>query len=153
MVGYSLIYNTLDNNKNPTQGVRAEFKQDLAGVGGDVNFIKSTADARFYTEVMPDVVGLLRLQGGNLEGWGGKDLRMLDHFQMGPNLVRGFRQKRLRSARPDPGHRARCARRHRCIGARVPNCRFRFTSFRRSSVSARLIFADAGSLWDYKGPT
>ena len=23
-------------------------------------------------------------------GWGGKDLRMLDHFQMGPNLVRGF---------------------------------------------------------------
>src|SRR5690606_30486284 len=28
MAGYSFIYNTLDNNKNPTQGIRAEFKQD-----------------------------------------------------------------------------------------------------------------------------
>ena len=29
-------------------------------------------------------------QGGNIAAWGGKDLRMLDHFFMGPNLVRGF---------------------------------------------------------------
>ena len=33
---------------------------------------------------------MLHLQGGHIAGWGGKDLRMLDHFQMGPNLVRGF---------------------------------------------------------------
>ena len=39
-----LSYNTLDNNKNPTNGLYAEFKQDFAGVGGDVNFIRSTAE-------------------------------------------------------------------------------------------------------------
>ena len=33
---------------------------------------------------------MLHLQGGHIAGWGGRDLRMLDHFQMGPNLVRGF---------------------------------------------------------------
>src|SRR5207245_8130760 len=33
-VGYSLDYNTLDNNKNPTDGLLIDFKQDFAGVGG-----------------------------------------------------------------------------------------------------------------------
>src|SRR6188508_873046 len=35
MVGYSLIYNTLDNNRNPTKGLLTELRQDFAGVGGD----------------------------------------------------------------------------------------------------------------------
>ncbi len=42
--------------------------------------------------------GVLQLQAGHIAGWGSKDLRMLDHFQMGPNLVRGFAPERLRSA-------------------------------------------------------
>ena len=63
-VGYSLTYNTLDNNKNPTMGMLWAFNQDFAGVGGDVNYIKSTTDARFYREVVPDVIGVLHLQGG-----------------------------------------------------------------------------------------
>jgi outer membrane protein insertion porin family len=90
LVGYTTTYNTLDNSNAPTSGLFVRFTQDLAGVGGDVNFIRSTAEARTYYEVFPDVVGVLKLQGGHVAGWGSKDLRMLDHFQMGPNLVRGF---------------------------------------------------------------
>ena len=60
MVGYTLAYNTLDNNRNPTSGLYAEFKQDFAGVGGDVNFIRSTAEARIYYEMFSDVVAVLR---------------------------------------------------------------------------------------------
>src|ERR1039457_440542 len=90
LVGYTLAYNTLDNNKSPTSGFYAEFKQDIAGAGGNVNFIRSTAETRNYYELLPDIIGVLKLQGGYETGWGGKDLRMLDHFQMGPNLVRGF---------------------------------------------------------------
>jgi outer membrane protein insertion porin family len=33
---------------------------------------------------------MVRGQGGWATGWGGQDLRMLDHFQGGPNMVRGF---------------------------------------------------------------
>src|ERR1700688_349978 len=90
LLGYSLAYNTLNNNKSPTSGFYAEIKQDFAGVGGDVNFIRSTFETRNYYEVYSDVIGVLKLQGGYLTGWGDKNLRMLDHFQMGPNLVRGF---------------------------------------------------------------
>src|SRR6185437_2911010 len=39
-VGYTLNYNTLDNNKNPTDGLLVDFKQDFAGVGGDVTYLK-----------------------------------------------------------------------------------------------------------------
>jgi outer membrane protein insertion porin family len=89
-LGYTLAYNTLDNNRNPTNGLLVEFKQDGAGAGGDVRFLKSTLDARLYNEIFPDVVGLLRGQAGYATGWGGEGLRMLDHFQGGPNMVRGF---------------------------------------------------------------
>lgn len=90
LVGYTLSYNTLDNNKSPTSGLYAELRQDFAGVGGDVNFIKTTTDWRYYYPIYGDVVSLIRLQAGHVQSWGGTDLRMLDHFFMGPNLVRGF---------------------------------------------------------------
>ena len=89
-LGYTLAYNTLDNNKSPTSGLLIELKQDGAGAGGDVNFVKSTLDSRLYNEIFPDIVGVWRAQGGYATGWGGEGLRMLDHFQGGPNLVRGF---------------------------------------------------------------
>ena len=88
--GYTIAYNTLDNNKSPTEGLIIELKQDVAGAGGDVRNVKSTIDARLYHEIYPDIVGILRGQAGYAVGWGGQDLRMLDHFQGGPNLVRGF---------------------------------------------------------------
>ncbi len=88
-VGYTLAYNTLDNGRAPTQGVLVEFKQDLAGVGGDVHNLKSTIDARIYDEILPDVVGVLRGQAGYAVGFDGA-IRMLDEFQSGPSLVRGF---------------------------------------------------------------
>jgi outer membrane protein insertion porin family len=88
--GYTIAYNTLDNNKSPTAGLMVEFKQDVAGAGGDVRNIKTTIDARLYHEIYPDIVGIIRGQAGYATGWGGQDLRMLDHFQGGPNMVRGF---------------------------------------------------------------
>ena len=67
-----------------------DFRQDFAGVGGDVTYLKSAIDAKYYTPLVSDIVGLLHLQGGMLNKIGSQELRMLDHFQMGPNLVRGF---------------------------------------------------------------
>lgn len=88
-LGYTLAYNTLDNNKDPTSGILATLSQDYAGVGGDVSYLKTTGDVKLYTPVVSDIVGVIRLQGGVLTDTG-KGIRMLDHFQMGPNLVRGF---------------------------------------------------------------
>src|SRR6202047_206881 len=89
-VGYSLTYNTLDNNKNPTDGLLIDWRQDFAGVGGDVTYLKSAIDGKYYTPLVADIVGLIRVQSGLLTQVGSNGIRMLDHFQMGPNLVRGF---------------------------------------------------------------
>ena len=89
-LGYTLDYNTLDNNKNPTDGLFLEFRQDYAGVGGDVTNLKSAFDGKYYSPLVSDIVGVLHVQGGILNQVGNNPIRMLDQFQMGPNLVRGF---------------------------------------------------------------
>src|SRR6059058_5153120 len=78
-VGYSLNYNTLDNNKNPTDGLLVDFKQDFAGVGGDVTYLKSAVDMKYYTPLVSDIVGLIHVQSGILNKIGNNELRMLDH--------------------------------------------------------------------------
>ena len=56
LVGYTLTHNTLDNNKAPTAGTLTEFRQDFAGVGGDVKFVRTSAEVWGYHEVVSDVV-------------------------------------------------------------------------------------------------
>jgi outer membrane protein insertion porin family len=90
LVGYTLAYNTLDNAKNPTDGLYAELRQDVAGLGGNAKFIRSTTDMRYYYPLYDDIVGLARVQAGNMFGWGGGELRIIDNFNVGPALVRGF---------------------------------------------------------------
>ncbi|MEI7804501.1 MAG: outer membrane protein assembly factor BamA [Hyphomicrobiales bacterium] len=152
LLGYTLAYNTLDNNKNPSAGTYAELKQDFAGIGGDVNFIKSTSEIRTYYEVFPDVVSLLKGQAGYITGWGGKDLRMLDHFQMGPNLVRGFQPAGFGPRDLTSG----------TTNDSLGGSMFWGTSlelqtplyFLPKEIGIKVAaFADAGSLWGYKGPT
>jgi outer membrane protein insertion porin family len=90
MVGYSLIYDTRDRRRSPTEGLYAEYKQDIAGLGGDVNFIKTQEDARYYHAITADVTGIARVQSGYLTPWGGQDVPLLNRFFGGPTLVRGF---------------------------------------------------------------
>ncbi|MBZ0139924.1 MAG: outer membrane protein assembly factor BamA [Pseudorhodoplanes sp.] len=151
LVGYTLVYNTLDNNKNPTRGIMIDTKQDFAGVGGDVNYIRSTVDTRFYTEMIPDIVTVFRLQGGHIAGWGGKDVRMLDHFKMGPNLVRGFASAGLGPRDLTSGTTQDALGGTMYWGASVE---FQVPLyFIPKDVGMRgAVYADAGSLWDYKGP-
>ena len=155
-VGYSLTYNTLDNNKNPTMGMLATSNQDFAGVGGDVNYIKTTTDLRSYREIVPDVVGILHLQGGYVTGWGGKDVRMLDHFQMGPSLVRGFAPSgigaRTLSQLAYTGSYGDALGGTMYWGASVEFQTPLYFLPKDSGVRVAA-FADAGSLWNYVGPT
>ncbi len=152
LVGYSIAYNTLDNNKNPTSGIYAEFKQDLAGVGGDVKFVRSTAETRLYHEVLNDVIGVLRVQGGHIASWGGKDLRMLDHFFMGPNLVRGFAPAGIGPRDLTPGTFQDPLGGSLYWGVSV-EAQTPFYFLPKETGVKGAIFADAGSLWDYRGPT
>ena len=152
LVGYDLAYNTLDNNRNPTSGLLAVLKQDFAGVGGDVQYIRTTTDIRTYYEPIQDVIGVFRLQAGYIYGWGSDGLRMLDHFQMGPNLVRGFAPSGF-GPRDLTGGTTNDA----LGGSTYWGTSVEFQTplfFAPKEVGIKMaFFADAGSLFNYRGPT
>ncbi len=90
LVGLNFVYNNVDDKKNPTSGWIAEVKPEVAGLGGDSRFVRVTGEVRYYYPVWDDVVGMLKAQGGHIQTFGGDKLRLTDHFNPGPSLVRGF---------------------------------------------------------------
>jgi len=152
MAGSSLIYNTLDNAKNPTSGIRAQFNQDVAGLGGDVNFLKTTADVRGYREVADGVVGMARAQSGYVAPWGGQQLPFQNAFFGGPQFVRGFAPNGFGPRDLTAG----------TTNDNIGGSKYWATTAELQSaipyVPSELglkasFFADAGSLWGYRGPT
>jgi outer membrane protein insertion porin family len=150
-LGYTLTYNTLDNNKNPTDGLLVDFRQDFAGVGGDVSYLKTVVDAKYYTPLVSDIVGLVRLQGGMLNKMG-SDLRMLDHFQMGPNLVRGFAPNGIGPRDLNPFGTQDALGGTKYWGASL-ELQMPFWFLPKEVGLKGAVYADAGGLFDYQGPT
>ena len=151
LVGYTLIYNTLDSNKDPTSGLLLDFKQDFAGLGGDVRFIRTQFDGKYYSPLPFDLVGVLRLQAGNISGIG-KDLRMLDHFQMGPNLVRGFAPAGIGPRDITFGSTNDALGGTTYVGASA-EVQVPFFFLPKEVGLKGALYADAGTVFDYKGPT
>jgi outer membrane protein insertion porin family len=151
-VGYSLTYNTLDNNKNPTDGLLIDFRQDFAGVGGTVSYLKSQLDGKYYTPLIADIVGLVHLQTGMLNQIGNTPLRMLDQFQMGPNLVRGFAPNGIGPRDINPFSTMDAIGGTKYWGASF-ELQMPFWFLPKEVGLKGAVYADAGGLYDYQGPT
>jgi outer membrane protein insertion porin family len=150
LVGYTLAYDTVDNRKSPTDGVHAEFKQDIAGLGGDVNFLKTSEDVRAYHPVTDDIVASAREQSGFVAPWGGKDVPLLNRFFGGPQLVRGFAPNGIGPRDLTPGSTM----------DNIGGTAFWGTSTEVQTAIPYLpsdfalkfaVFADAGSVWGTQG--
>jgi outer membrane protein insertion porin family len=151
-LGYTLNYNTLDNNKNPTDGLLVDFRQDFAGVGGDVSYLKTAIDAKYFTPLVSDIVGVIHLQGGILNQIGNNQIRMLDHFQMGPNLVRGFAPNGIGPRDLNPFGTQDALGGTKYWGASY-ELQMPFWFLPKEVGLKGAVYADAGGLLDYKGPT
>jgi outer membrane protein insertion porin family len=162
--GYGIVYNSLDNNKNPTNGIYFNFGQDFAGAGGDTAYMKTTVDFRTYYEVASDLVGILHLQGGTMQGFndcpsnsvcaGGNSgyVRMLDDFKMGPNLVRGFQPAGIGPRDITYGASDDNIGGTNYWGASL-EFQYPFYFLPKDSGFRGAVFADAGSVWGYRGET
>ncbi len=151
-VGSTVNYNTLDNNRSPTTGISSVLNQDVAGLGGDVKFMRTTEDFRAYSPVAGDVVGMVRAQGGYVAPWGGQQLPLADSFFGGPQLVRGFAPNGFGPRDLTPG----------TTMDNVGGQQYWATSAELQAPVPLLpagsglkvgVFADAGSVWGYGGPT
>jgi outer membrane protein insertion porin family len=150
-VGDTVTYSTLDNNKNPTSGIKSQLTQDLAGLGGDVKFLRTTEDLRSYHPINDDVVSLVRAQGGYVTGWGGQQVPLLNSFFGGPTMVLGFAPNGFGPRDLTPG----------TTMDNVGGSMYWATTAEQSNIPGvpqeyglkASAFVDAGSVFRYSGPT
>jgi len=88
--GTSLAYDARNHPKNPTKGYYFQVGTDLAGLGGDVKYVRTTGEARFYYPITDKLTFVGRAVGGHIMGWGGDDVRLIDLFYKGGETIRGF---------------------------------------------------------------
>jgi len=164
LVGVTLAYNSVDNLRDPHSGIYAEIKPDVAGLGGDSKFVRAAGELRAYKELwIDDVVGLFKLQGGVIEPTGknksssglasfGGDLRLTDHYFLGPTLVRGFAPAGIGPrdiSTPDAAQNALGGTTY--FGASL-EAQFPLPLVPKDLGLKGAIFADAGTLFNYQGP-
>lgn len=89
-VGYTLQMNYTNDPVRPTRGWAGSLRQDLAGLGGDVNYVKTEADASWYYGFTPAWVVSVQGSTGYVSGWNGDPIRINDRFFKGGNSFRGF---------------------------------------------------------------
>lgn len=89
-IGYTLLVDRRNDPVRPTRGWTGSIRQDFAGLGGDVNFIKTEADVAAYWGITPEWVVTAQASAGYVSGWAGDPVRINDRFFKGGNSFRGF---------------------------------------------------------------
>ena len=151
LAGATLAYSNLDNIRSPRNGLYAELKPDIAGLGGDSKFFRVTGDARYYKEIWEDVVGFVRFQGGHISALDNNPLRITDQFFLGPSLVRGFAPNGL-----GPRDVGIADARSNAIGGTTyfgatAEIQFPIWGIPQDLGIKGAVFADAGTLFGYDG--
>ncbi len=145
LVGYELVYNTLDNMRTPSDGYYLSFGQEFAGVGGDSYFIKTESQARAYKELLADysIVGSLSVRGGHITALADKRLRVSEQFMLGGTLVRGFENQGIGPRDSGTGDSLG----GQFFFAASAETSFPFPVIPEEFGLSGAVFADAGSLW------
>ena len=89
-IKYSLYKDTRDNSFNPSSGYKWSINNTLAGLGGDANFIKSTARYQSYYPInYNDYTFALKTGLGIVSSLDDKVTRS-NRFNLGGRVIRGF---------------------------------------------------------------
>lgn len=90
LIGYTYLFDRRNDPINPTRGFRFDVSQDLAGLGGDVNYISTEMTGGWYHGFNKDFILSVTGQGGYIAGWSGDTVRVNSRFYKGGNNFRGF---------------------------------------------------------------
>ncbi len=89
-LGYTLTLDRTNDYLEPTRGYDISFSQDIAGLGGDVNYLKNELRGAVYRGLFPEIVASAKLEAGYIESWGDESIRINNRFFKGGNSFRGF---------------------------------------------------------------
>ena len=94
-VGYSIVYDSTDNQIRPTRGQRFTLNQDFAGLGGDVHYIRTRLTGAKFWRLFGKFIFSLNGEAGYIHSFdktvGDQDpVRLVDRFFLGEPQIRGF---------------------------------------------------------------
>lgn len=89
-LGYTITMNRKNDYIEATRGFDVNFSQDIAGLGGDVNYLRNEFEGSIYHGFAPGWRLRSRLEAGLIESWGDEGVRINDRFFKGGNSFRGF---------------------------------------------------------------
>ena len=150
LAGVSLTYSTLDNAKSPTEGLFGQVNLDVAGLGGDSYYIRTTGESRYYYPIFDDIIGSAKVQGGHIESIGGNQLRSTDQFFKGPELVRGFQSSGIGPRDVSSDFSANSIGGTTYVGGSL-EVQSPIYGLPKEIGLKLAVFADAGTLFDYQG--
>ncbi|MEO1660155.1 MAG: outer membrane protein assembly factor BamA [Pseudomonadota bacterium] len=91
LIGYSFNWDRRNDPIAPTGGFDFSISQDFAGIGGDVQYLRSELTGATYRGIFPGVRASVRLSGGVIEPLGDDDsIRINNRFFRGGSSFRGF---------------------------------------------------------------
>jgi len=88
--GYTFAWDRRNDPITPTGGFDVRFSQDLAGVGGDVKYLRTDIRANAYKGLYKNVIASATLAGGYIRGWGGDPVTINDRYFKGNFDFRGY---------------------------------------------------------------
>lgn len=89
ILGQELSWDKRDSKLKPTDGYVVRLSTDVAGAGGDVQYLRSKLTGSWYYPIAPQWVFSLLGEGGWMDGLGQRT-RINDHFFLGGDNLRGF---------------------------------------------------------------
>jgi outer membrane protein insertion porin family len=89
-VGYGYRIDRRNDYLNATRGFYVDFNQDVAGLGGDVNYVKSDVEAAWFHGFTKDIIFSITGTAGYVFGWAGDSVRINDRYYKGGLDFRGF---------------------------------------------------------------
>ncbi|UHS61405.1 outer membrane protein assembly factor BamA [Agrobacterium vaccinii] len=91
IISNTLAYNSLDDRNMPREGWQGALTNEFAGLGGDSEYYKIYAKARYYHTLSDeyDIIGSLTGQAGYVAPTG-DNLLVFDQFKIGGRVIRGF---------------------------------------------------------------
>lgn len=165
-IGFSIQYNSLNNNLLPSAGQRFSLNQDVAGIPLGIKFITSRANYDWFTPLFGGFVLNLGAEGGYVTGYGGQDVILTNRFFLGQPQFRGFNIRGVgprvlrRPLDPATGQIIQDRRQalDDSLGGRAYYLARAEVRIPIGSAGAELglrpsIFADVGALWSLRAPS
>jgi len=90
LIGYGARLDRRNDYLNATRGFYIDFNQDIAGLGGDVNFVRTDLEAAWFHGFTKDFILSVTGSTGYVTGWAGDSVRINDRYYRGGLTFRGF---------------------------------------------------------------